>query len=232
MTMTESQLRDNSELGRLERDLRAVYGAYAYLRNHDLARVSTTSRLLREADLAQLARRVRDELDELRGVIDGTHGHGHGRDDVVLEAYQSLYWLTVLAVAAGDTYDDVRPHTALEREEPSPPAHADWSLGSADPTAQPALPAALCGLAPDRLRPVPVQPVRGRGEQRDAGATELEELDSADTASRRRAVRQAMTYLAGLCGHAGVAVAEPVARDLSELRARSYLAPYWEGIDA
>jgi len=198
MMGTESQPRDNGASERIECDLRASYGAYAYLRDHDLARVSTTSRLLREADLARLAYRVRDELDELRGVIDGTHSHGHGRDDVVLEAYQSLYWLTVLTVAAGDTYDDVRPHTALEHEDPSPPAPL---------------------------------PVRGRGEQRDAGA-ELEGLDSTDTATRRWAVRHAMTHLAGLCGQAGVAVAEPVARDLSELRARSYLAPYWEGMDA
>jgi len=31
---------------------------------------------------------------------------------------------------------------APSRREPSPPAHADWSLGSAEPTAQPALPSA------------------------------------------------------------------------------------------
>jgi len=227
----ESRPRDNGESGRIERDLRAAYGAYAYLRGHDLARVSTTSRMLREADLARLARRVRDELDELRGVIDGTHGHGHGRDDVVLEAYQSLHWLTVLAVAAGDTYDDVLPHTALEHgqpspptplphagegssTQPSPPTYADRSLGSAEPTAQPAL------------------PHTGRGEQSVADATGLEDLDSADPMRRRQAIRQGAAHMADLCGRAGVAVAEPIARDLSELRARSYLAPYWEAMDA
>ncbi len=212
MMSIEGRPRDNGELGRIERDLRAIYGAYAYLRDHDLARVSTTSRLLRDADLARLAYRVRDELDELRGVIDGTHGHGHGRDDAVLEAYQSLYWLTVLAVAAGDTYDDIRPHTALE--QPSPPTHANPSLGSAEPTAQPAL------------------PVRGRGEQSVAGATELEDLHSADPMRRRQAIRRGAAQIADLCEQAGVAVAEPIARDLSELRARSYLAPYWEAMDA
>jgi hypothetical protein len=31
----------------------------------------------------------------------------------VLEAYQTLYWLLLLAVAAGDRYDDVRPHEVL-----------------------------------------------------------------------------------------------------------------------
>ncbi len=214
MMSIEGRPRDNGDMGRIERDLRAVYGAYAYLRDHDLARRSTTSRALREADLARLARRVRDELAELRGVIDGTHGHGHGRDDVVLEAYQSLYWLIVLAVAAGDTYDDVLSHTALEHGQPSPPAPADPSLASAEPTAHPALPA------------------RGRGEQSVAGATELEDLDSADPMRRRQAIRRGVAQMADLCGRAGVAVAEPIARDLSELRARPSLAPYWEAMDA
>ena len=97
----------------LERDLRAIYGAYEYLREHDLAAVSTTSRLLHERDLTYLARRARDEMEELRGAVAGTHGHGGGRADIVLEAYQTLYWLLLLAVAAGDRYDDVRPHEML-----------------------------------------------------------------------------------------------------------------------
>ncbi len=65
-----------------------------------------------------------------------------------------VYLLGVVAVLA-------RWYTAPEEEQPSPPTYADPSLGSAEPTAQPALPAALCGLDPDRLRPVPVQPTAG-----------------------------------------------------------------------
>jgi phosphoribosyl-ATP pyrophosphohydrolase len=97
----------------LERHLRAIYGAYEYLREHDLAAVSTTSRLLHERDLAYLARRAGDEMEELCGAVTGAHGHGGGRADIVLEAYQTLYWLLLLAVAAGDRYDDVRPHEML-----------------------------------------------------------------------------------------------------------------------
>jgi hypothetical protein len=99
--------------GTLERSLRAIYGAYEYLRERDLAAVSTTSRLLHERDLTYLARRARDEMEELRGAVAGTHGHGGGPADIVLEAYQTLYWLLLLAVAAGDRYDDVRPHEML-----------------------------------------------------------------------------------------------------------------------
>src|SRR5436309_2903492 len=97
----------------LERELRAIYGAYEYLRDQDLAAASTTSRLLHGRDLTYLAQRARDEMDELRGAIAGTHGHGGGHDDIVLEAYQTLYWLLLLAVAAGDRYDDIRPHEML-----------------------------------------------------------------------------------------------------------------------
>src|SRR5207248_10202289 len=78
-----SRERDKKVVGdTLERDLRAIYGAYEYLRAHDLAAVSTTSRLLHECDLAYLARRARDEMEELRGAVAGTHGHGGGRADI------------------------------------------------------------------------------------------------------------------------------------------------------
>ncbi len=112
---------DNDDL---ERDLRLVYGAYEYLRAHDLAGRSTTSRLLRAGDLVYLAGRSSDELRELEGTVAGTHGHRGGRDDIVLEAYQSLYWLMLLAVAAGDRYDDLRPHVPLTRAD----VHAALSL--------------------------------------------------------------------------------------------------------
>lgn len=116
----------------IERALRAAYGAYEYLRDHDLAATSTTSRLLRQRDLAWLARRGRDELDELRGAVAGTHGHGGGRDDIVLEAYQALYWLTLLAVAAGDRYEEIGAHEMLTHlpdgyAEPGDAAPADAS---------------------------------------------------------------------------------------------------------
>jgi len=97
----------------LERDLRRAYGAYEYLRAHDLSDLSTTSRLLHENDPDYLARRIADETRELHGVVEGTHGHGGRRDDIVLEAYQSLYWLMVFAAAAGEGYDDLRPHEPL-----------------------------------------------------------------------------------------------------------------------
>ena len=173
----------------LERELRAIYGAYEYLRDHDLAAVSTTSRLLHECDLAYLARRARDEMEELRGAVAGTHGHGGGRADIVLEAYQTLYWLLLLAVAAGDRYDDVRPHEMLA----------------------PDLPAGFITVP----HPLSIDAPRGVSDQ----------------PHRQTALGEGLAIVAGLCHKAGLAVEAAVQRDLAELRARPYLAPYWDARD-
>ncbi len=81
------------------------YGAYAYLRDHDLAGDSATSRRLRAGE--DLRRRVADELGELAGVLDGSHRHGELAADVALEAGQVLYWMTLVAVGAGLTEWDL-----------------------------------------------------------------------------------------------------------------------------
>ncbi len=170
----------------LERNLRLVYGAYVYLRAHDLSDQSTTSRLLRAGDLAYLAGRAADELDELRGAVAGTHSHGgEQHDDVVLEAYQSLYWLIALAVAAGDQYDDLRPHEPLARADDSHTAAAF------------------------------VPPA----------------FDARDAGTRRDMLARGFAAIGAACRQAGVPVGDVARRDLRELRAKGYLAPYWDATD-
>ncbi|MCC6312516.1 MAG: phosphoribosyl-AMP cyclohydrolase [Thermomicrobiales bacterium] len=58
---------------------RLLYGAYAWLRDHDLSAESGTSRRLRIED-GTIEGRVADELTELAGVLDGSHRHGAFRD--------------------------------------------------------------------------------------------------------------------------------------------------------
>ena len=77
-------------------DLDLWYGAYEYLRDTDLADVSTTSRLLRSVK-PRLEDRLADELVELIGVLCGTHAHTDPLADVVLEASQCLYWLGLIS---------------------------------------------------------------------------------------------------------------------------------------
>ena len=77
-------------------DLDLWYGAYEYLRDHDLSDVSTTSRLLRSAK-PRFEDRLADELVELIGVLRGTHSHTDVDADVILEASQSLYWLGLIS---------------------------------------------------------------------------------------------------------------------------------------
>ncbi len=72
------------------------FGAYEYLRDHDLSTESSTSRRLRSGE--DLRSRVADELEELAGVLDGSHRHGEFTEDVALEASQVLYWMTLVAV--------------------------------------------------------------------------------------------------------------------------------------
>jgi len=98
---------------------RLLYGAYAYLRGHDLAAASATSARLRAPDDGTLPRRVADELRELAGVLDGTHRHHDPRSDALLEGTQVLYWVLLVALRAGVTWDQLRPDRALATREDS-----------------------------------------------------------------------------------------------------------------
>lgn len=101
----------------LEPTTRLLFGAYAFLRDHDLAAVSATSGRLRAADDVDLASRLADELRELAGALDGTHRHGDPTSDVLLEGSQVLYWTVLLALRAGATWESLRPDRALVTDD-------------------------------------------------------------------------------------------------------------------
>lgn len=100
----------------LERDLRALYAAYEWLRDGEERPESGTARRLHAPDMAAMAEqslsRGHEELAELRGVLAGTHRHQGGAADVVLEASQVEYWALLAAVGASHTYDEWQPHLA------------------------------------------------------------------------------------------------------------------------
>lgn len=98
--------------------LRLLFGAYAFLRDHDLTVPSATSCRLRSVEDG-LGPRVADELGELAGVLDGGHRHLGPREDAMLEAGQVLYWVTLAALRAGVAYDALRPDLALATRVPS-----------------------------------------------------------------------------------------------------------------
>jgi phosphoribosyl-AMP cyclohydrolase len=97
---------------------RIWFGAYEYLRDHDLSTVSSTSRRLRQAEPA-VDGRIADELRELAGVLDGTHRHQTLGNDLLLEGSQVLYWVAVAAARDGTTWDELRPDVALLTGESS-----------------------------------------------------------------------------------------------------------------
>jgi phosphoribosyl-AMP cyclohydrolase len=103
------------EASTLETYMRQLYGAYLYLRDHDLSEESNTSRLLQDHSPIYLAARLADELQELADVQSGEHVHSGRQSDTILEGSQVGYWLMLLAATYRLRYDDILPHAALLR---------------------------------------------------------------------------------------------------------------------
>jgi phosphoribosyl-AMP cyclohydrolase/phosphoribosyl-ATP pyrophosphohydrolase len=101
------------ERQQLESNMRKLYSAYIFLRDHDLTAESNTSRLLQEPSIEYLVGRLGDELQELVDVQAGTHVHTDRQSDTILEASQVGYWLMLLAATRNVKYDAVRPHDAI-----------------------------------------------------------------------------------------------------------------------
>lgn len=97
----------------LETQLRQLYGAYIYLRDHDLSVESNTSRLLQEHSLSYLLSRLADELQELADVQSGEHMHSGRQPDTMLEGSQVGYWLLLIAAARKLVYNDFVPHASI-----------------------------------------------------------------------------------------------------------------------
>lgn len=94
---------------------RQLYGAYSFLRDNDLEDISGTSARLR-APSSGVTDRLIDELEELAGVLEGSHRHDDFAADVLLESTQVLYWAILAALRAGATWDDLRPDRALDTQ--------------------------------------------------------------------------------------------------------------------
>lgn len=77
-----------------------LLGAYEWIREHELIPGSNTSRTLHGRQAPPLVR-LREEWDELLGVLAGTHTHNCFCEDVRLEAYQVLYWTCLHQVRLG-----------------------------------------------------------------------------------------------------------------------------------
>ena len=103
------------ERQQLENDMRKLYSAYIFLRDHDLSEESNTSRLLQERSIEYLVGRLGDELQELADVQAGTHVHTDRQSDTILEASQVGYWLMLLAATRNIKYNEVQPHEAILR---------------------------------------------------------------------------------------------------------------------
>lgn len=102
----------------LESLTRQWWGAYEWLRDHNVTEQSGTSKLLRSPE-GSVITRIQDEVAELAGVLDGTHVHTNQRDDAILEASQCCYWIAVESIKSGLTWESIRPDRALDVIEAS-----------------------------------------------------------------------------------------------------------------
>jgi phosphoribosyl-AMP cyclohydrolase len=100
---------------------RRQFGAYAYLRDHDLTSESETSHRLKDPD-QHFGSRIADELRELAGVLEGEHRHADRDRDVLLEASQVIYWLLLESLRKGVTWMALRPDRALGTVDTQLPA--------------------------------------------------------------------------------------------------------------
>jgi phosphoribosyl-AMP cyclohydrolase len=107
-----AQPEEAAEIDPLAEATRRQFGAYAYLRDHDLAKESATSRRFREPD-QDFRIRIADELHELAGVLEGLHRHSDRDRDLILESSQVLYWVVLQALSDGMTWTRLRPDRAL-----------------------------------------------------------------------------------------------------------------------
>lgn len=115
LAATTSPSVSEQERQQLELDMRQLYSAYIFLRDHDMSEESNTSRLLQEQSIEYLVTRLGDELQELADVQAGTHVHTGRREDTILEASQVGYWLMLIAAVRNIKYDEVHPHEAILR---------------------------------------------------------------------------------------------------------------------
>jgi phosphoribosyl-AMP cyclohydrolase len=106
------QSADIGEIDPLAEATRWQFGAYAYLRDHDLTGESSTSRRLRETN-QDFRSRIAGELQELAGVLDGSHRHSDRESDLLLESSQVIYWVLLQALHDAVTWSRLRPDRAL-----------------------------------------------------------------------------------------------------------------------
>jgi hypothetical protein len=91
---------------------RRIFSIYAYLYDHaeevrDFMiaagdKVSGTVQMMLAKDRAKLLHRWGEEMDEICGVLDGSH-----KDPYILEATQCFYWASLFTVTGGYGWDDI-----------------------------------------------------------------------------------------------------------------------------
>jgi phosphoribosyl-AMP cyclohydrolase len=163
-----AQVYEQEDSEPLETRTRRWYGAYQFLAERDLSEISETSKRLHDSS-SQIHARIADELVELAGVLTGEHRHTTLKEDVVLEGSQVLYWLALMAAAAGASWRSLRPDRALVTADDTIAAESAarllrgealfWSHGPGDPVTVSARCHAAMALVAQACRAAGISPV-------------------------------------------------------------------------
>lgn len=202
---------------------RTQMAAYQFLADQPSNADSRTSALLHAAE-DKVTPRIADELIELAGVLNGTHVHQDPISDAALEAGQAVYWLTLRAVRDRLTWDDIRPDRALDvslNDSASPHTLAHLLRSNAESWRK----LFDGGRSAQSLSSTELPDNRFH---QSANAATLEP-DRIRTAS---GIHASLALVAQALAAFGIDPKDVIARDLSELRTKPYLAPFFAGVAA
>lgn len=203
---------------------RTQFAAYQFIASQPPIPDSRTSALLHTEE-DRISNRIADELDELAGVLDGSHAHSDPASDVALEAGQVIYWSMLRCLRDGAPWEAVRPDRALDVTGAVEIANATLArLLQADAAAWRSAPALRQPPNPDRA-------------ERDAGDKGVpnrvyrypESTAATQPANMRAsaAVHASLTLVGQALRAFGVDPKGIIARDLAELRTKPYLASFF-----
>lgn len=201
---------------------RTQFAAYRFLAGQPPIPHSRTSALL-HAGHDQVTRRIADEMDELAGVLDGSHVHSAPASDAALEAGQVIYWLTLRCLRDGITWDEVRPDRALDLPDANEVAHVTLArlLRANATTWRSARSLNQVRLPADTMRDASDMGVPNR----------VYRFPEPSSAFPNALTSAAIHATLGLVGQAlrafGIDARDVIARDLAELRTKAYLAPFF-----
>ena len=82
-----------------------LFDGFAFLKNEKFRELSNTSKVLLEGNISFVKEKIKEEKEEIIGVLNGTHFHKSLEEDTVLESAQFFYWSSLLAILESKSFN-------------------------------------------------------------------------------------------------------------------------------